>query len=227
MKCESRSVRTVTTRFRDDAGNVSSHKKAELSGKSVRYEGEHSETDSEVEEEHAQKGARAAAHSQQQAMARDPSFFRRQKVLVAPNIELKPTECDEFGESLEESGDMTAAQLQAKIDSHLLISAGGGGAVGDEDPLARNVISDVNNDDERSDSRVIESRDERTGLAIQTNIDSSVKSRENLKVCKSEGVVDVRETDEAIVKKITTKTRTTKSVVKTTTKTTTKKGTLD
>ena len=224
MKCESRSVRTVTTRFRDDAGNVSSHKKAELSGKSVRYEGEHSETDSEVEEEH-EKGARKA-HSQ--AMARDPSFFRRQKVLVAPNIELKPTECDEFGESLEESGDMTAAQLQAKIDSHLLISAGGGGgAVGDEDPLAGNVISDVNNDDEKSDSRVIESRDERTGLAIQTNIDSSVKSRENLKVCKSEGVVDVRETDEAIVKKITTKTRTTKSVVKTTTKTTTKKGTLD
>ena len=51
-----------------------------------------------------------------------------------------------------------------------------------------------------------------------------MKTNENVKVCKGDDVVDVQETDDAIVKKITTKTRTTKSVVKTTTTTTTKKG---
>ena len=54
-----------------------------------------------------------------------------------------------------------------------------------------------------------------------------MKSNENVKVCKTDDVVDVQETDDAVVKKITTKTRTTKSVVKTTTTTTTKKGTFE
>lgn len=223
MKCESRSVRTVTTKFKDTEGNVKSHKKADLSGKSVNYEGEFSETDSEVEEDFIKKKEQSSGpktlHSQ--AMNQDPSFFKRQKVLVAPNIELQPTNSNEYNESLEENNDMTADQLAARIKSHLTI--GMAEADGD-DLLAKNVISDVNNDDEKSDSKVIESRDEKTGLAIQTNIDTNLKLRENLKICKSDGVVDVKETDDAIVKKITTKTRTTKSVVKTTTKTTTKKG---
>jgi hypothetical protein len=51
-----------------------------------------------------------------------------------------------------------------------------------------------------------------------------MKTNENVKVCKGDNIVDVQETDDAIVKKVTTKTRTTKSVVKTTTTTTTKKA---
>lgn len=49
MQCESRSVRTVTTKYTDSEGNVKSRRRAELSGKSVLYEGEYSETDSEAE----------------------------------------------------------------------------------------------------------------------------------------------------------------------------------
>lgn len=49
MQCESRSVRTVTTKYTDSEGNVKSRRRAELSGKSVLYEGEYSETDSEPE----------------------------------------------------------------------------------------------------------------------------------------------------------------------------------
>lgn len=49
MQCESRSVRTVTTKYTDSEGNVKSKRRAELSGKSVVYEGEYSETDSEAE----------------------------------------------------------------------------------------------------------------------------------------------------------------------------------
>lgn len=49
MQCESRSVRTVTTKYTDSEGNVKSRRRAELSGKSVLYEGEYSETDSEGE----------------------------------------------------------------------------------------------------------------------------------------------------------------------------------
>ena len=50
MQCESRSVRTVTTKYTDSEGNVKSKRRAELSGKSVVYEGEYSETDSEAEQ---------------------------------------------------------------------------------------------------------------------------------------------------------------------------------
>lgn len=47
MQCESRSVRTVTTKYTDSEGNVKQRRRAELSGKSVLYEGEYSETDDE------------------------------------------------------------------------------------------------------------------------------------------------------------------------------------
>jgi hypothetical protein len=53
-----------------------------------------------------------------------------------------------------------------------------------------------------------------------------MKTNENIKVCKDDEKVEVNETEDAIIKKITTKTKTTKSVIKTTTTTTVKKGTL-
>lgn len=223
MKCESRSVRTVTTRFKDSDGNLKSHKHADLSGKSVSYEGEYSETDSECESEHnVQK-----KEPKKPSVMLDQAFFKRQKLLDVPNIELRPTNVNEYNESFDESNDMTAADVQAKIDSHLAINLNKNCNVEGDDKLnlPKNVISDVSNEDEKNDSKVIDSTDEKTGMAIRTNIDHNMKLNENVKVCKADNV-DVKETDEAIVKKITTKTRTTKSVVKTTTKTTTKKGTI-
>ncbi len=231
MKCESRSVRTVTTKFRDSEGNVNSHKQADLSGKSVSYEGEYSETDSECEEENLKKGSMKtsklgmikAGHSQ--AMNQDAGFFKRQKLVNPPNIELKPTNVDEYSESLEENADMTADELQARINNHLAIDLNKSLNLTAADKLLnKNVISDVSNADEKSDSKVIDTRDEKTGMAIRTNIENNMKLSENVKVCKADGVVETKETDDAIVKKVTSKTRTTKSVVKTTTKTTTKKG---
>lgn len=88
------------------------------------------------------------------------------------------------------------------------------------------IISDESKEDEKSDIKVIDSTDEKTGTAIRTSIENRTKTNENVKVCKAGEHVDVQETDDAIIKKITTKTRTTKSVVKTTTTTTTKKGTM-
>ena len=139
---------------------------------------------------------------------------------------------------------LSKAEMEAKINDHLSInlnksanlnsltsdqrratSSTGAGArsVGQED--LQNLISNENKEDEKSDIKVIDSTDEKTGMAIRTSIENKIKTNENVKVCKTDNVVDIKETDDAIVKKITTKTRTTKSVVKTTTTTTTKKGT--
>ena len=90
----------------------------------------------------------------------------------------------------------------------------------------KNLISNENKEDEKSDIKVIDSTDEKTGMAIRTSIENKIKTNENVKVLKTDNIVDITETDDAIVKKITTKTRTTKSIVKTTTTTTTKKGIL-
>ena len=93
-------------------------------------------------------------------------------------------------------------------------------------PQSDQIISNESKEDEKSDIKVIDSTDEKTGTAIRTSIENRVKTNETVKVCKAGEHVDVQETDEAIIKKITTKTRTTKSVIKTTTTTTTKKGIL-
>ena len=226
MKCESRSVRTVTTKFRDSEGNIVSKKHADLSGKSVLYEGEFSETDSECEAEHANR--KVASSKGQSSNKTDTAMFQRQKLLDIPNIELRPTNVSEYNESLDESnGQLSQAQIQTKIDNHLAINHKSETELNSKettDKLGLNVISDVSNEDEKSDSKVIDSKDEKTGMAVRTSIENTMKLNENVKVYKGDNIVDVHETDDAIVKKITTKTRTTKSVVKTTTTTTTKKG---
>ena len=121
MQCESRTVRTVTTKYRDSEGNVKSKKRAELSGKSVLYEGEYSETDSEAENEHntssGEKKAEkplikkvdpAAMGSLNAGMssfkldghkiageggASNENMFRRQKCRDVPSIEMKVIVC--------------------------------------------------------------------------------------------------------------------------------------
>jgi hypothetical protein len=251
----------VTTKYRDSEGNIKQKKRAELSGKSVLYEGEYSETDSEAETELSSKPNGAAKppkdSSNQESLVKklnaaslgaannitlgldsikignhkpttdDVDMFRRQKLLDIPNIELKPVKVTEFNESIDEHSDEdTKAKVQAKIDEHLSInkSAKSSARNGNEASSNANIISDETKEDEKSDIKIIDSTDEKTGLAIRTSIENKMKTNENVKVSKTDNIVDVQETDDAIVKKITTKTRTTKSVVKTTTTTTTKKG---
>jgi serine/threonine protein kinase len=286
MQCESRSVRTVTTISRDSDGNIKSKKRAELSGKSVVYEGEYSETDSEAESEFngINKSSSASTkkpktktitpeslsshlfnttlnenndtnnqkqghHHNMHLPFADMSMFKRQKLLDIPNLELKPVKVSEFNELIDEnSGDETnetkdgatklsQAEMQEKINNHLSINLSRNNRdkskIDDEKTnkksendlkITQNVISDESKEDEKTDFKVIDSTDEKTGMAIRTSIENKMKTNENIKVCKADNIVDVQETDDAIVKKITTKTRTTKSIVKTTTTTTTKKG---
>lgn len=274
MQCESRTVRTVTTKYRDSEGNVKSKKRAELSGKSVLYEGEYSETDSEPESDKlgdrkdkqplvkkletlslgdagfkiGQDSIKLGANHR--PSTDDISMFKRQKLCNfnaensnIPNIELKPVKVTEFNESIDEhssdeanetkehtpqaytrqTSKMSQAEMQAKINSHLNLNKAQRPASSGI-KMTQNIISDESKEDEKSDFKVIDSTDEKTGLAVRTSIENKMKTNENVKVCKADNVVDVQETEDAIVKKITTKTRTTKSVVKTTTTTTTKKS---
>jgi hypothetical protein len=299
MKCESRSVRTVTTKYVDNEGNVKSKKRAELSGKSVVYEGEYSETDSEAETEFQKNGdssglakpskiaketkgrvdnvgavtyglnnlkvqegggntsgsAAGSSHHKPLSGSSDSTIFKRQKLVEnIPNIELKPVKMTEFSESIDEHSDedrndssntnnnnkpstssshssqaqrqnkVSQAEMQAKINSHLSFSHLNAAANSEVDK--KNIIKDETKEDEKSDIKIIDSTDEKTGQAIRTSIENKMKTNENIKVLKGDETVDVKETEDAIIKKITTKTKTTKSVVKTTTTTTTKKGTL-
>lgn len=292
MQCESRSVRTVTTKYRDSEGNVKSKRRAELSGKSVLYEGEYSETDSEAElnddfnNNNASKPKRepkfkrptdgsmksntsqSSNNSAQMNGSKkntlnnnieighnatirignhvpstsDINMIRRQKLIEIPEVELKTVKATEFSELIDQNSDENCddTQMQAKINDHLSFKLKNSACFGKDsnenttksslnakfdDP--KNLISDETKSDEKSDIKVIDTTDEKTGLAVRTSIENKMKSNENVKVCKADSAVDVQETDDAIVKKITTKTRTTKSVVKTTTTTTTKKGTFE
>lgn len=255
MKCESRTVRTVTTKYRDSEGNIKSKRRAELSGKSVLYEGEYSETDSETESANQNSSSiknlgcfdssrladiRLGIDSIKlgNQMTGDAEMFQRQKLFNVPNIELKPVKVTEFNESIDGDSDendesmsdasrtnsassckLSQAQMQAKIDNHLGITQTSDNTIDDQ-----NVISNETKQDEKSDFKVIDSTDEKTGRSIRTSIENKMRTNENVKVCKADNVVDVQETDDAVVKKITTKTKTTKKVIKTTTTTTTKKS---
>jgi hypothetical protein len=289
MKCESRSVRTVTTKYLDSEGNLKSKKRAELTGKSVLYEGEYSETDSETESEHKNKGTGvknlgtfnvtdnrsldsinlsgsgsrgSGNHHKPQVINNDSTMFTRQKLLdQIPNVELKPVKVIEFSESIDQDSDdeapknnldskksissslnenknplppnsssgsakLTQAELQAKINDHLKINSNKSGDNNNNNLDKKNIIKDETKEDEKSDIKIIDSTDQKTGLAIRTSIENKMKTNENIKVCKDDEKVEVNETEDAIIKKITTKTKTTKSVIKTTTTTTVKKGTL-
>lgn len=137
---------------------------------------------------------------------------------------------------------LSQAELQAKINNHLSIGLASRAGTSESNPKSSDdqtkvssqpvqppppndqIISNESKEDEKSDIKVIDSTDEKTGTAIRTSIENRVKTNETVKVCKAGEQIDVQETDDAIIKKITTKTRTTKSVIKTTTTTTTKKG---
>lgn len=369
MQCETRSVRRITTKYKDEKGNIKSKRRAELKGSTVVYEGEYSETDSDSESAEIKNGKTSSDHSSYYnnsgsgsqnkldstifvtsddkfsfslnqnstppsnaaqslflssanpfnniflnvngTSSRKPtgkidfakldfSVNQRQKLLDIPNMQLKPVKVTEYNEAIDEHSDddddennescnrksicrgvhesdnenidnisknskslnnspkfkLSKAELEAKINDHLSLNLSKSTSLNNsssdfflpklrssqntqenntdsigtvsnsslrEDEL-RNLISNENKEDEKSDLKVIDSTDEKTGIAIRTSIENKIKTNENVKVLKTDNIVDIKETDDTIVKKITTKTRTTKSIVKTTTTTTTKKG---
>jgi len=153
-------------------------------------------------------------------------MYQRQKLVsVPPNIELKPVKVTEFNEEIDEhsdNDDHKKEQIQAKINDHLAINLDKSSSALSSGPVE--ILKNESKEDEKSDFKVIDSKDAKTGMAIRTEIENKIKTNENVKVCKTDSKVDVQETEDAIIKKVTSKTRTTKSVVKTTTTTTTKKG---
>ena len=90
----------------------------------------------------------------------------------------------------------------------------------DNDP---NLVSKETKQYQRSDSKSFEKIDEKTGTSIKACIKNEYNTNEDIKVHKINQEEQIQGSDDCIVKKITTKTLTTKKITKTTT-TTTKKG---
>jgi hypothetical protein len=93
----------------------------------------------------------------------------------------------------------------------------------DEDDNDPSLVSKETKQYQRSDSKSFEKIDEKTGTSIKSSIKNEVNTNEDIKISKINQEEQVQEGDDRIVKKITTKTLTTKKITKTTT-TTTKKG---
>lgn len=107
MHCESRTIRTITTKYSDSDGNVKSRRRAELSGKSATYEGEYSETDEESEESANNKNSTDANKTSKSKIDNGKPqewMFGRQKIFI-PNIELKPVKMFEYSESIDDDGE--------------------------------------------------------------------------------------------------------------------------
>jgi len=203
MHCESRTLRTVTTRKIDKDGNVKSAKHSERKGKTAIYEGQYSETDeSENENEHEQK-----------------EIHPSKRVHCCPtNIEMRQVKSSEFAESFQgndegendddddENDRIKARHRQADVRPSLI-----------KTPLPNEkVVSDQHLRSESSDTKVVEAIDELTGQNVRTTVQNKVHTDENLKISKSD-TIQYEETEEGTLKKVTTKTRKLKKIVKTTT----------
>jgi hypothetical protein len=205
MHCESRILRTVTTKKIDKDGNVKSAKHSERKGKTAIYEGQYSETDdSDNDTEHKKK----------EEEERNPS----KRVYCCPtNIEMKQVKSTEFAESFQgnEEGDDDdddddvdgkPGHRRAETSVSLI-----------KNPLPNEqVVSDQHSRSQTSDKKVVESVDEITGQNVRTTIQNKVHTDENLKISKSDNI-QYEETEEGTLKKVTTKTRKMKKIVKTTT----------
>ena len=201
MHCESRTLRTVTTKKIDKDGNVKSAKHSERKGKTAIYEGQYSETDeSENENEHREVHPSKRVHC------------------CPTNIEMRQVKSSEFAESFqgndegedEEDDDenerIKARHRQADARASLI-----------KTPLPNEkVVSDQHLRSESSDTKVVEGIDELTGQNVRTTVQNKVHTDENLKISKSD-TIQYEETEEGTLKKVTTKTRKLKKIVKTTT----------
>jgi hypothetical protein len=201
MHCESRILRTVTTKKIDRAGNVQSAKHSERKGKTAIYEGQYSETDdSENESEHSQK---------------DEDFNPSKRIHCCPqNIEMRQIKSSEFAESFQgneegdDDDDESVKRNHHRADTSTSLM---------KNPLPNEqIVSDQHSRSQTSDTKVIESIDEVTGQNVRTTVQNKVHTDENLKISKSDNI-QYEETEEGTLKKVTTKTRKMKKIVKTTT----------
>jgi hypothetical protein len=205
---ESRLTRTVVTNYRDSDGVVRTKKMGFRQSKSAQYEGEYSETESEA--------------SDTEESANDRQWrATRQKLVTPANIPLKPVKMVEYNETFDDDDDdddrgkRKMNTLGAAFESKITLAQ----AV---DP---NLVSHESKQFETSDVKTIEHVDEATGASVRTSITQNVNTNEDIKVCKVGQQEQVEQQDDgSIVKRITTKTRTMKTVKKTTTTTTSKKG---
>jgi hypothetical protein len=232
MHCESRSIRTITTKYSDSDGNIKSKRRAELSGKSATYEGEYSETDDSESEEVKSKG-----DDKKNEIENSDWRFGRQKLYI-PNIELKPVKMYEYNESIDDDDDddlnnnnnnennsgrsLTNSQLHDRISENLS-SKLNIHANNDHDDNDPNLVSKETKQYQRSDSKSFEKIDEKSGMSIKACIKNEYNTNEDIKIHKINKEEQIQEGEDCIIKKITTKTLTTKKITKTTT-TTTKKG---
>jgi hypothetical protein len=206
MHCESRILRTVTTKKIDKDGNVKSAKHSERKGKTAIYEGQYSETDdSDNDTEQIQK---------QEEL--DPST----RVHCCPqNIEMRQIKSSEFAESFQgneegdddddnDDDDDDDKPNHRRADTNVSLM---------KPPLPNEqIVSDQHARSQTSDTKVIESVDEITGQNVRTTVKNKVHTDENLKISKSDNI-QYEETEEGTLKKVTTKTRKMKKIVKTTT----------
>jgi hypothetical protein len=222
MHCESRILRTVTTKKIDKDGNVKSAKHSERKGKTAIYEGQYSETDdSENENDHDHEHAR----SREQA---NPS----KRVHCCPtNIEMRQIKSSEFAESFQgneegddEEEDEAAAAAEEEEKEKARHRRAETRASLMKNPLPNEkLVSDQHARSETSDTKVIETVDELTGQSVRTTVQNKVHTDENLTISKSD-TIQYEETEEGTLKKVTTKTRKMKKIIKTTT-TSKQKGT--
>jgi len=208
MHCESRILRTVTTKKIDKDGNVKSAKHSERKGKTAIYEGQYSETDdSETELEHDE---------------RQHEINPSKRVHCCPqNIEMRQIKSSEFAETFQENeegddddddddggGHASRKRSHHRSDTGVSLM---------KTPLPNEqIVSDEHSRSQTSDTKVIESIDEITGQNVRTTVQNRVHTDENLKISKSDNI-QYEETEEGTLKKVTTKTRKMKKIVKTTT----------
>lgn len=204
MHCESRVLRTVTTKKIDKDGNVQSAKHSERKGKTAIYEGQYSETDE--------------SENESKDLEKYEEMHPSKRVHCCPqNIEMRQVKSSEFAESFQENeegdDDDDDDENNGKHNHHRsrtsasLIKA----------PLPNEqVVSDQHSRSQTSDTKVVESIDEITGQNVRTTVQNTVHTDENLKISKSDDI-QFEETEEGTLKKVTTKTRKMKKIVKTTT----------
>ena len=158
MHCESRILRTVTTKKIDKDGNVKSAKHSERKGKTAIYEGQYSETDdSENDVEQGQKHEEI-----------NPS----KRIHCCPqNIEMRQVKSTEFAESFQgnEEGDDDDDDDDDDKPNHHRRSATSASLI--KAPLPNEqVVSDQHSRSQASDTKVIESVDELTGQNVRTTV---------------------------------------------------------
>ncbi|CAF4727222.1 unnamed protein product [Rotaria sp. Silwood1] len=191
MHCESRTLRTVTTKKFDKDGNVKSAKHSERKGKTAIYEGQYSETDeSDNDIEQIQK---------QEIM--NPS----KRIHCCPtNIEMRQIKSSEFAESFQENeegeddddndddDDEKYRRRHPRTDASVSLI---------KNPLPNEqVVSDQHSRSQTSDTKVTESIDEITGQNVRTTVQNKVHTDENLKISKSDNI-QYEETEEGTLKK--------------------------